>query len=141
MENSSSYRAKSVDRLVQPIGGVILIIYSLMMAPLPMEMRLFLLTIGAISIVLGVFHHYHKVFKFCEEFVEFKKSPISPSMQFRYTDIKSLERVGSSKVQFFHELGGKNKKHTLYIGMLSKDDRETLMAEFDGRISALSNKI
>ncbi|TVP51136.1 MAG: hypothetical protein EA345_03355 [Halomonas sp.] len=140
MEFSSSFRAKPIDRLVQPTGGIIMIVYSLLMPTLPMEMRLFLIAVGAIAIVFGLLYHLHKVFKIYDDRFAFKKTPVSPSLKFRYEDIESVERVGGSKLKVLHMHDGETKRRTLYIGMLSKDERDKLIEQLGNRIPAMPNK-
>lgn len=140
MENSSSFRAKRADRLVQPVGGMILIGYSLLMPLLAEGTRFFLIVIGAVAIAFGLLYHFHKVFKLYDEFFEFKKTPISSSLRLRYISIESLERTGASKLKICHMHKGGLKERALYIGMLSKDERDKLVDELSRRIPAPSNE-
>ncbi|MGM0825027.1 MAG: hypothetical protein ACQEUY_09930 [Pseudomonadota bacterium] len=140
MEFSSSFRAKPVDRLVQPIGGVIIIAYSLMMTELSMEIRFFLMAVGAVAIAFGILYHFQKVFKIYEDYFEFKKTPISPSLQLCYSSVANFERVGGSKLKIFYMHGGEIKSRTLYIGMLSKDERDKLIEQLTSRVPVSPSK-
>lgn len=140
MEFTSSYRAKAVDRLVQPIGGIIIIFYTLLIQTFSMEIRFFLIAVGAIAIAFGFIYHFHKVFKIYEELFIFKKTPISPPLKLHYEDIESVEKVGRSTLKILHMHDGEIKRRTLYIGMLSKDDRDKLIEQLDDRIPAMPSK-
>ncbi|OAZ98370.1 hypothetical protein [Halomonas sp. G11] len=140
MEFSSAFRAKPIDRLVQPIGGIIIIAYSLMMTALSMEMRFFLVAVGAVAIAFGILYHFHKVFKVYEDHFEFKKTPISPSLKIYYSSVESFEKVGGSKLKVLYMHSGEIKRRTLYIGMLSKDDRDKLIEQLTARTPVLPSK-
>ncbi|MGY6565971.1 MAG: hypothetical protein ACXIU5_14630 [Halomonadaceae bacterium] len=127
MEAISSYRTKPVERYVQPVGGVILIAYALLMPAMSIEMKFFLIAIGAVAIFLGVLHHFHKTFVIHENFFEMKKTPMSPTHRFHYSHIEKWEDAEGSKLCLSYRSKNEVKKHTLHTGMLSKGDRERLL--------------
>ncbi|RDB43125.1 hypothetical protein DU490_09840 [Halomonas sp. DQ26W] len=140
MEIISSYKAKSIDRYIQPVGSVVLIIYALLMSAMSAEMRFFLIVIGAIAIVFGLLNHFHRAYKFYEDFLEMQKTPISSTHRFHYSNIECMEKNGSAKLSIQYRRKGEINNHTLYLGMLSKSDREKITAELESRTSSPSLK-
>ncbi|WP_168015300.1 hypothetical protein [Halomonas salinarum] len=132
-----AFKAKPVERYAQLFGGCVLIVFSMVMSGLSHEIRILFAVLGLAGIGFGLLSHFHHPFRVFEEYLEARKTPISPTTKISYSSIQSVKKKGESKVVIHHDQEGTSKRATLYTGLLAKDDRDALMGQIGSRASVV----